>query len=188
MKNKKKLSLIILILLLLSFQTMPAFSESTHVVNKNTYGAFSKENMEKMSNIILAKDELAFKRLIAEGGVFPVKKGTRVSLEDTAFWSGCVKARPEGQTKSIWLFGEDLTKTESAADESQKANYTDKESNAPKIEGIIFDKTNPVVIIRGRSCFSGDTIGGTKILKILPSSVIIEQKGESKTLKIGDYL
>ena len=61
-------------------------------------------------------------------------------------------------------------------------------SSIYRIEGILFDKIKPIVIIHGQSYFVGNSVIGFKITDVSPDSIIVEQEGKSKILKIGDSL
>jgi len=185
MKNNKQLPLLILALLL---STIPAFGQSAYIVDKDTFGSFNKEYMERLDNVLRTDDEVAFKMLIVEGKIFPVKKGTKVFFEDSAVWSGCMKVRPQGGTEGFWVFLSDLTEIKSRTNKAQKEKANEEDSIVHEIKGIIFDKTHPVAIIGDMTVSPGDIVNGAKILKILPDSMIIEQAGKTRTLKIGDYL
>lgn len=156
------------------------------VVNKDTYGAFSKENIKKMTSLILSKDQAALNLLISEGMVFPVKKGTRVFLEDASVWQGLAKVRPEGRIDSIWVYYHDLSPENIPAESNNQETATDNKSGTYKIEGIAFNKDKPTVIINGQNYFLQDSVSGVKIIGISPDSIIIEQDGKFKVLEIGD--
>lgn len=187
----KKLFILLIVMISLLFVCFftsgLAQSELERIVKKDCYGAFNREDMDKMTSVIMAKDETAFKGLIIEGKIFLVKKGTKVFIEDTAFWSGCAKVRPEGQTRSIWLFFEDLAKPESVINEIQKDTIT-KELNHYKIEGIFYDKVKPAVMVGGKIRFVNDSVCGGKITNISPDEVTINFENIEKEYKVGDLI
>jgi hypothetical protein len=166
-------------------------AQSARIVNKDTYGAYTIEGMKKFISVIIDKDAEALSVLVFSGQIFSVKKGTRVFIEDTSFWDGLIKVRPQGQTRSIWIIMEDSDVEKDCNSEtsfqSEPKKATDSTSNSSyKIEGIFYDKAKPVVLVGGATHFIGDSIAGAKIVGISQGSIIVEQEGKCKYLKIGD--
>jgi len=71
-------------------------------------------------------------------------------------------------------------------DNSKKLNY--KAKNCCTIEGIVYDKIKPTVIIDGNIHFINDSVGGIEIIAINPDSIEVQQKEEIKIFKVGDCL
>jgi hypothetical protein len=189
MKNKKGFLVFILVFLLCLFQRGFAYADYAHIVDRDTYGALSKEGIDKMSNAISAKDHIEFNKLLIEGEIFPVKKGTRVFLEDISFSQGYVRVRPEGQTRSIWMFTSDLTPEDKAKNAgSPKKSSIDKESAACRIKGFFYDKGHPTIMI-GEEVYSlGDAICGGTIVNISSDRVTIKFQDIEKQYKIGNLI
>jgi hypothetical protein len=53
-----------------------------------------------------------------------------------------------------------------------------------KIQGIIFRRVNPYVIVNGRSCYVGDTIEGARVAKIERLSVFLEFGGQTREMNL----
>ena len=189
--KKPIIVLIAMIFLLCGCFLTKGLAQSARIVNKDTYGAYTTEGMKKMISVIFDKDAEALAVLVFSGQIFSVKKGTRVFIEDTSFWDGLIKVRPQGQTRSIWIIMEDSYaekdyNTETSS-QSENKKITDSKSNQSyKIEGIFYDKTKPVVLVGGSTHFIGDSIAGAKIVGISQGLIIVEQEGKCKYLKIGD--
>ena len=169
-----------------------SFAQSARVVNKDTYGAYTKEGITKLINIIMAKDAEALPMLVISGQIFSVKKGTKVFTEESLILDGIVRVRPQGQAISIWLLQEDLDfedyNNENSSQSEPNKIKDFKNNSTYRIEGIFYDKIKSTVIIKGHTHFIGDSVAGVKIIGISPDSIIVEQEGKSKILKIGDYL
>ena len=54
-----------------------------------------------------------------------------------------------------------------------------------KLSGIVFNDTNPLAIINGKSIGVGDIIEGAKVLKIERKRVVIEYSGNSISLRVS---
>ncbi len=106
--RKSIILLIIAIFLLSIYFLTKGFAESAYIVKKDTYGAYTKEGIKKLLNVILAKDAEALPKLIIEGQIFSVKEGTKVFIEEQLYWEGIVRVRLAGQAMSIWLLAIDL--------------------------------------------------------------------------------
>ena len=186
----KKQIILLIAIVSLSFECFlpQGFAQSGRIINKDTYGAYDKEEMNKLSNMLSTKDEEAFWKLIISGQIVPIKKGTRVFLEDTAIWEGLIKVRPQGQTRSIWIFSEHSTAEEDYNNSAQNEPNKKKDSinSGYKIEGIVYDKVKPAVIIGGKIHFVNDSVGGMKIIAINQDNIEVQQEEGAKTLKIGD--
>jgi len=190
---KKLMISLLIITVLFSSIYFPAscFAEEAYIVKQDTYGAYSKEGIKKLLNVILGKDAKAIPILIIERQIFSVKRGTKVFIEDRSLWEGFVKARLQGQAMSIWLLEIDLALEEdyrgkSAQDESDKKKYSS--SSGYRIEGIVYDKVKPAVIIGGKIHFVNDSIDEIKIIAINPDEIEVQQEEGVKTLRIGDSL
>ena len=189
--NKPIIVLIVTISLLCGCFLTKGLAQSARIVNKDTYGAYTAEGMKKFISVILDKDAEALSVLVFSGQIFSVKKGARVFIEDTSFWDGLIKVRPQGQTRSIWIIMEDSDAendyNSETSSQSESKKITDSTSNLSyKIEGIFYDKTKPVVLVDGATHFIGDSIAEAKIVGISQGSIIVEQEGKCKSLKIGD--
>jgi type II secretory pathway component PulC len=53
-----------------------------------------------------------------------------------------------------------------------------------KLQGIFFSGTNSTAIINNRTLKIGEEIDGVKILSISPKTVIVDYRGEKKTLSL----
>lgn len=69
-------------------------------------GCVRREDFDALTNMARSGDMEAFKKLSLAGWVSGrctvFKKGQRVYLEETAFWSGMQRLRIHGETKSYW--------------------------------------------------------------------------------------
>jgi hypothetical protein len=190
MKNKKGFSVFILVFLLCLFQLALAYADYAHIVNKDTHGALSREGMDEMNKALLAQDHIAFNKLITRGEIFAVKKGTRVFLEDLSFLEGYAKVRPEGETRSIWMFTAYLTPESEAKDiKRQKSTPADEKSSACRIQGFFLDNHRPAIMI-GEEVYSfGDSVCGGQILNITTDRVRIKFPNDlEKMYKAGDVI
>lgn len=71
-----------------------------------------------------------------------------------------------------------IVKNEKIAVKNSQSSY--------KLEGIIFDKSNPFAIINGKQVYEGDNIGGFIVSKIKTDKVELfeSESGENKTITI----
>jgi len=190
--KKLMISLLIITVLFASIY-FPAscFAQEAYIVKQDTYGAYTKEGIKKLLNVILSKDAKVLPTLVAAGQIFTVKKGAKVFIEEQLLWEGIVKARLQGQAMSVWLLEMDLApeedyRSKSAQNESNKNK--DSSSSGYRIEGIVYDKVKPAVIIGGKIHFVNDSIDGIKIIAINPDEIEVQQEEGAKILKIGDSL
>ena len=57
----------------------------------------------------------------------------------------------------------------------------------PKVQGIIFDATQPLAIVNGQSVNVGDRVGNFRVKQITQNTVVFQRPdGTQKTLGIGD--
>jgi thiol-disulfide isomerase/thioredoxin len=55
-------------------------------------------------------------------------------------------------------------------------------SDAPKLQGIFYSRSNPSIILGGRQCTEGDTVSGMRVLKIARDRVTVEWNGKTEEL------
>lgn len=72
--------------------------------------ALSEELLDKAFDYLVAKDEVAFQRLLNTGTVFFLKGGLKVQVVKMSFFGGRVKVRPMGKTIEFWTVTEALEK------------------------------------------------------------------------------
>jgi len=118
MKKTHILLVSVVFLLSLCFLT-EAVAEWGYIVKEDAFGAYTKEGITKLINIIMAKDSEALSKLAAERQIFMVKKGTKVFIEERFFGEGFVRVRSQGQTTSFWLLGMDLEPEEDRSEVTQ---------------------------------------------------------------------
>lgn len=58
-------------------------------------------------------------------------------------------------------------------------------ADAPKLQGIFYSRSNPTVILGGRQCGEGDSVGGMRVIKILRNSVKVEWEGRTEELTMN---
>ena len=60
-------------------------------------------------------------------------------------------------------------------------------SSGVKLEGIIYDPGGQsIAILNGKTCHTGEVVGGANVVKILKDHVVISVGGEEKTLWIRE--
>jgi len=52
------------------------------------------------------------------------------------------------------------------------------------LEGIMYDASQPVVLINGKIWRQGDQIGDVQILEIKPTSIVVERNGKQETVRL----
>ena len=62
--------------------------------------------------------------------------------------------------------------------------YSGGSAPSISIDGIMYDKTDPIAIIGGKFYHLGDTYGGAKIVNINPSSIQVNYYGRIHTYKM----
>lgn len=94
------------IILLLAFS--PAYGET--IRHADNFGCKSRDYYDRMGDYAASKDMVAFRKGLAiglmSGQCIMFKVGQSVHLDDTAFFSGLVKLRPEGELDGYWVNGE----------------------------------------------------------------------------------
>jgi hypothetical protein len=183
MKNQKMALAFMLVLVLGLFQVGLAYAEYAHIVNQDTHGTLSREGIEKMNQALLAQDHIALDKLRIAGEMVPVKKGTRVILEELAFVEGFARVKPEGEARDIWVFTVYLTPEREAKDLISKKNTTAEEAaTACRIEGFFDDSGRPAVMI-GEEVYSfGASVCGGQIINITSDRVRIKFQNDTERM------
>lgn len=86
----------------LSLWSSIALAQETRTTNPGYLASFSEELLDKAVEYAVAKDDVAFQKLLDTKLVFPLKGGLRVYIVDTKIFSGKVKIRPVGETFELW--------------------------------------------------------------------------------------
>jgi thiol-disulfide isomerase/thioredoxin len=74
----------------------------------------------------------------------------------------------------------------SAAPVQWPAQAARKAGDEPKLQGIFYSSSHPSsIILDGRSCAEGESVGGMHVLKIAPDKVTVEWNGQTRELKMN---
>ncbi len=55
----------------------------------------------------------------------------------------------------------------------------------PRLQGIFYSSSHPSIILEGKSCAEGDSVGGMRVLKIAPDKVTVEWNGKARELRMN---
>ncbi|HWD20106.1 MAG TPA: thioredoxin fold domain-containing protein [Verrucomicrobiae bacterium] len=55
-------------------------------------------------------------------------------------------------------------------------------NDAPKLQGILYARANPSVVLGGHQCSEGESVRGMKVVKIMPDRVTVEWEGRTEEL------
>jgi len=109
MKMIKRIKIGIVIITLFSFifsASYLAFANELHTISMDIYGCTSKKYYRKLSSYIVDSDMVAFQKAlitgIAAGICTMFKKGEKVYIVDSAYFSGMAKVRRPGKTIEYW--------------------------------------------------------------------------------------
>jgi hypothetical protein len=96
-----------LVLVAAATQAFAQSASGPKPIVRDAIGCLSRETNQRLSKIAVSGDKEAFAKLaialVASSQCKFLKEGTRIYLEDTAFFSGLLCGRPVGETSCYWL-------------------------------------------------------------------------------------
>lgn len=132
-----KTPFLVLLIILTGFGS--AYGQFLYKIKQDCLGAYSKEDLDLLTGMLVNRDKNAVLRMILEGRACFLQKGERVYLENTSFWTGTVEIRPEGSTHTIWLPYEYIVEDtgDSPSENYQPENRDSYKSDASNTYGDI---------------------------------------------------
>lgn len=97
----RRFFLAVICLVMLSFSVAQA---KTCVTKEGALVGISEEFLERAVQFAVAKDEVAFNKLVAANVVLVLRAGVRLELEDYGF--SISKVRVPGEVQSIWILSD----------------------------------------------------------------------------------
>jgi hypothetical protein len=79
--------------------------QAKHCVKKETWGAFSEDDFDRMIKYSVNKEYKLLEAMIVQRRLINIKKGTRVILEDVG-WTGKTVIRVPNTEVKIWVVTE----------------------------------------------------------------------------------
>jgi len=98
-----KLSKIVFLLVLFTFMLYcSAFSGNIRYTKGGYIAAITEDLLDKAIRLSVAGDDIALQKLLNSNLVIVLKKGIKVEVIDTKFFSGKAKIRPFGTNIELW--------------------------------------------------------------------------------------
>jgi hypothetical protein len=112
-----------------------------------------------------------------------------LSPDGTILWkqTGYLKGGPEAMIAKL---GGDTTKSAAPAltapvnlaTVSYPAQAIRKAGEEPRLQGIFWSSSHPLILLEGKNCVEGDSVNGMHVLKIARDKVTVEWQGQTKEL------
>jgi hypothetical protein len=120
------------------------------------------------------------------GFLFLLFGGAVTFVSPTTRIARAAEAKPTNSiAKPIVAMNPKFSIVEKASSSAHAATATNQLATL-KLQGIVYDKVRPSAIINGRTYFVGDGLRDAKVVSIEPSEVVLELRGQSRTLRLGE--